>query len=161
MDDKLLITKDYEDIEYMTWKLVEEYEKWGLNINLKKTNYMAIGTDSKYLILEEGKGIINHCEEYIYLGMKIKNTGFCNVLITISAPCLVGQRYKALIITVVISFRAASSSCRPSFRTTVKQPVLQPESQQCVTSTHLQELDPFYGGSHLPQLERKYEKLVP
>ena len=74
-DDQLLIAEDYEDIEYMARKLVEEYEKWGLNINLKKTNYMAIGTDSKDLILEEGKGIINHCEEYIYLGVKITNTG--------------------------------------------------------------------------------------
>ncbi|PSN36478.1 hypothetical protein C0J52_25266 [Blattella germanica] len=59
----------------MTRILVEEYEKWGLNINLKKTNYMAIGTDSKDLILEKGKGIINHCEEYIYLGAKLTNTG--------------------------------------------------------------------------------------
>ncbi|PSN54763.1 hypothetical protein C0J52_20223 [Blattella germanica] len=63
----LLIAEDYEDIEYMTRKLVAEYEKWGLNINLKKTNYMAIGTVSKDLILEEGKGIINHCEEELHI----------------------------------------------------------------------------------------------
>ncbi|PSN40039.1 hypothetical protein C0J52_22491 [Blattella germanica] len=37
-------------VEYMTRKLVEKYEKWGLNINLKKTNCMTIGTDSKDLI---------------------------------------------------------------------------------------------------------------
>lgn len=56
-DDQLLIAEDYEDIEYMTRKLVEEYEKWGLSINLKKINYTAIGTGSKDLILQERKGI--------------------------------------------------------------------------------------------------------
>jgi hypothetical protein len=27
-DDQLLITQDYEDLEYMTRKLIDEYELW-------------------------------------------------------------------------------------------------------------------------------------
>ena len=36
--DKLLIAQDYEDLEYMTRKLIDEYELWGLKLNLKKLN---------------------------------------------------------------------------------------------------------------------------
>ena len=32
-----------EDMEYMTRKLKEIYEKWGLDINLNKTKYLCIG----------------------------------------------------------------------------------------------------------------------
>ena len=35
--DKLLMT---EDLEYMIRKLKEEYEKWGLKINMEKTKYI-------------------------------------------------------------------------------------------------------------------------
>ena len=42
-DDQLLIAQDYEELEYMTRKLIEEYEVWGLKLNVKKTKYMAIG----------------------------------------------------------------------------------------------------------------------
>lgn len=35
-DDQLLIAQDYEDLEYMTKKLIDEYELWGLKLNVKK-----------------------------------------------------------------------------------------------------------------------------
>jgi len=35
-DDQLLIAHDYEDLEYMTKKLTDEYELWGLKLNVKK-----------------------------------------------------------------------------------------------------------------------------
>jgi len=59
-DDQLLIEQDYEDLEYMTRKLIDEYELWGLKLNVKKTKYMAIGDTSRDLKLEEGKAIITH-----------------------------------------------------------------------------------------------------
>ena len=33
-DDQLLIAQDYEDLEYMTKKLIDEYELWGLKLNI-------------------------------------------------------------------------------------------------------------------------------
>ena len=48
-DDELLIAQDYEDLEYMTRKLIEEYELWCLKLNVKKTKYMAIGDTSRDL----------------------------------------------------------------------------------------------------------------
>ena len=38
-DDQVLVG-DKEDLEYMTRKLKETYEKWGLDMNLNKTKYI-------------------------------------------------------------------------------------------------------------------------
>jgi hypothetical protein len=38
-DDQLIIAQDYENLEYMTRKLIEEYEAWGLKLNVKKIIY--------------------------------------------------------------------------------------------------------------------------
>ena len=70
-DDHLLIAQDYEDLEYMTRKLIDEYELWGLKLNVKKTKYMAIGDILRDLQLEDWKGIISHVNEYTYLGLRI------------------------------------------------------------------------------------------
>ena len=34
-DDQLLIAQDYEDLQYMARKLTDEYELWGLKLNVK------------------------------------------------------------------------------------------------------------------------------
>jgi len=67
-DDQLLIAQYYEDLEYMTRKLIDQYELGGLKLNVKKTKYMATGDTSRDLQLEEGKGTINQVSENIYLG---------------------------------------------------------------------------------------------
>ena len=74
-DDQLLIAQDYEDLEYVTKKLIDEYELWGLKLNVKKTKYMAIGDTSRDLQLEDGKEIISHVNEYTYLGVRITKYG--------------------------------------------------------------------------------------
>ena len=37
-DDQLLIAQSYEEFKYMTRKLIDEYELWGLKLNVKKLN---------------------------------------------------------------------------------------------------------------------------
>ena len=37
-DDQVLIAQDYEDLEYMTRKLIDEYGLWSLKLNFKKLN---------------------------------------------------------------------------------------------------------------------------
>jgi len=73
-DDQLLTAQDYEDLEYMTRKLIDEYELWGLKLNVKKTKYMAIGDTSRDL-LEDGKGIKSHVNDYTCLGVRITKDG--------------------------------------------------------------------------------------
>jgi hypothetical protein len=38
-DDQVVLAGDKEDLEYMTRKLKENYEKWGPDMNLNKTKY--------------------------------------------------------------------------------------------------------------------------
>ena len=41
-DDQVLIAQDHDDMEFMARKLKEEYEKWGLTMNLEKTKYIYV-----------------------------------------------------------------------------------------------------------------------
>ena len=38
IDNQLLIAQDYEDLEYMTRKLIDKYELWSLKLDVKKQN---------------------------------------------------------------------------------------------------------------------------
>ena len=66
-DDKMIITGDESDADYMFRKLKEEYEKWILKINVDKTEYMKIGNTH-----EEDPDLqlhrLNECSEFKYLG---------------------------------------------------------------------------------------------
>ncbi|XP_060522514.1 uncharacterized protein LOC132699683 [Cylas formicarius] len=73
-DDQVIMAQDYDDVKYMMRKLIEEYKKWGLEINLPKTRYMCIGGAQRDLLLEDGQAI-KSCETYKYLGMYIASTG--------------------------------------------------------------------------------------
>ena len=59
----------------MTRKLIDEYELWGLKLNVKKTKYMAIVDTSRDLQIEDEKGIISQVNEYTYLGVRITKDG--------------------------------------------------------------------------------------
>jgi len=73
-DDQAVAAQDIDDIEYMTRKLMEEYNKWGLEVNIDKTEYMCIGGQQQDLRLATGH-TIKHCSEYKYLGVKISKAG--------------------------------------------------------------------------------------
>lgn len=73
-DDQIVIAQDYEDLEYMARKLIEEYEKWGLEVNIEKTRYMNIGGTRQDLLLNNGQRI-KYSENYKYLGLEITDDG--------------------------------------------------------------------------------------
>ena len=81
-DDQFIIAQDYEDLEYVTRKLIDEYELLGLKLNVKKTKYMAIGDTSRDIQLEDGKGILSHVNEYTveYQYNEILGTSEINLL---------------------------------------------------------------------------------
>lgn len=68
------MAQDPDDMEYMTRKLIEEYEKWGLEVNIAKTEYLSVGGNQEDLILVNGQRIKN-CQTYKYLGVNITNDG--------------------------------------------------------------------------------------
>jgi hypothetical protein len=69
-DDQLKIAQDYEYLEYMTRKLIDEYDLWGLKLMLKKPNTWPYGHTSRDLQLDDGNRIIRHVHESTYLGVK-------------------------------------------------------------------------------------------
>jgi hypothetical protein len=73
-DDQVLLAQDHDDMEYMARKLKEEYEKWGLTINLEKTKYVCIGERREILKFDDGEEI-KPCTECTYLDTKIDQLG--------------------------------------------------------------------------------------
>ena len=56
-DNQVLLVQDHDDMEYMPRKLKEEYEKWGLTINLEKTKYVCMGKGKEILKFNGGEEI--------------------------------------------------------------------------------------------------------
>jgi hypothetical protein len=73
-EDQVVIAQDHDDMEFMARKLKEEYEKWGLTMNLEKTKYVSIGEGKESLKFDSGEEI-KPSTECTYLGTKIDYTG--------------------------------------------------------------------------------------
>jgi len=73
-DDQVVLAGDKEDLEYMTCKLKETYEKWGLDMNLNKTKYLCMGGTQNNLKLDKDNEI-EFCQEYNYLGVIFDTSG--------------------------------------------------------------------------------------
>jgi hypothetical protein len=71
-DDQVIITQDTEDAEYMLRKLVEEYKKWGLQINFGKTEYLTLDLGAG-IMTETGQ--ITAVNKFRYLGSILEATG--------------------------------------------------------------------------------------
>jgi hypothetical protein len=53
-DDQVMIAQDQFDLEFMLRRLQNAYESWGLTLNFKNTEYLAINSkETDNLILEE------------------------------------------------------------------------------------------------------------
>jgi len=73
-DDQVVLAGDKEDLEYMTRKLKETYEKWALDVKLNKTKYLCIGETQNNLKLDKSSDI-EFCQEYNYLGVTFDTSG--------------------------------------------------------------------------------------
>ena len=51
-DDQVVLAEDEDDLKYMLRKLIEEYGKWGLEVNTGKTQYLAIGVEGADLDID-------------------------------------------------------------------------------------------------------------
>lgn len=75
-DDQLVIAQSKEDLEYMTRKLLKEYQQWRLTVNVNKTEYMCSEMDvfGVNLVLENGT-TIEICDNFKYLGFTFSFDG--------------------------------------------------------------------------------------
>ena len=69
-DDQVIITKSKKNLEEITVKIKEEYEKWGLHMNAGKTKYLCIGGNETDLNLNINIKI-ECCKFYRYLEVDI------------------------------------------------------------------------------------------
>ena len=58
----------------MARKLKEEYEKWGLYINIEKTKYLCIGEERENITFNNGEEL-KPSIECTYLGIKLDHSG--------------------------------------------------------------------------------------
>jgi hypothetical protein len=65
----VIIAQDTEDDEYMLRKLVEEYKKWGLQINFGKTEYFTLDPGAG-IVTETGQ--IKAVNKFKYLGSTVE-----------------------------------------------------------------------------------------
>lgn len=72
-DDQVVMAEDQQDMTYMLNKLIEEYTKWGLEVNTEKTQSMVIGGKGQDIELDNG--IIKTVKYYDYLGVTICEDG--------------------------------------------------------------------------------------
>lgn len=63
-EDQVIVANCEERIDYMLRKLDEECEKWGLNMNMKKTGYLYTGEEEEDLNLQLRK--LRVYKEYKY-----------------------------------------------------------------------------------------------
>ena len=78
LNDQELITEDQDDLSYMLRKLQEEYNKWGLTINMQKTKYMVVETDEAH-DLDIGNALVKGCNTFKYLEVNLASNGKSNV----------------------------------------------------------------------------------
>jgi hypothetical protein len=72
VDDQVIIAQDTEDAEYMLRKLVEEYIKWGLQMNFRKTEYLTLDLGAG-IVTKTGQ--IKAINKFKYLGSILEATG--------------------------------------------------------------------------------------
>jgi hypothetical protein len=92
-DDQVVMAQSKEDLEYMGRKLQEEYSKWGFTINIAKTKFMPVGTDTNHLEMDNDD-IISGCTKFRYLGTIFPKDGRDNKNIrhgVTQAPKIVGS----------------------------------------------------------------------
>jgi len=74
-DDQVVMAQDEEDLSFMVRKLEEEYTKNGLEINLKKTEYLATTEEEvRDLEVDENRQI-KGTDKFKYLGFLISKNG--------------------------------------------------------------------------------------
>lgn len=56
-DERVMIVNDKDDMKYMMEKLIEEYNKRVLSVNIKKTKYQCFGKEAYHLIVDNHQKI--------------------------------------------------------------------------------------------------------
>lgn len=111
------MAQEYDNIEYMTQKIIEEYRIWSLEVNIDKTQYMFIGGTQQDLTLNTGQ-FIKRCEEYKYLGINITRDGTIDK--TIKERCTQGRKVISLLNNVLWDQGISKDNKKRIYKTIIK-----------------------------------------
>jgi hypothetical protein len=73
-EGQVVMAQSKKNLEYMGRKLEEEYSKWGFTMNIAKTKYMSVDTDTNHLEMDNDD-IITGCTKFWYLGTTFTKDG--------------------------------------------------------------------------------------
>ena len=74
-DDQAIVAQDSYDMEFMLRRLYIEYEKWGLQISLEKTEYLVVNAETRFDILINDETRVKQVDKFKYLGVMIDKDG--------------------------------------------------------------------------------------
>ena len=74
-DDQAVLAQDAYDLEFMLSRLYAEYQKWGLEVSIKKTEYLAVNSNAQFEVLLNDEICIKQVEEFKYLGVLVDRQG--------------------------------------------------------------------------------------
>lgn len=69
-DNQIVLTDEHDDVEYMTWKHIQKYNKFELKVNITKTKNMCEEGEHQQDKLKKDGCKLRHCKEYRDLGIK-------------------------------------------------------------------------------------------
>ena len=74
-DDQAILAQDAYDMEFMLRRLYTEYQRWGLEVSLDKTEYLVINSDAKFEVLINDDVQVRQVDKFKYLGTVIDKDG--------------------------------------------------------------------------------------
>lgn len=70
-DDQVVLAQDSSDIELMLRRLYVEYQEWGLEVSIEKTEYLVAKFDTHFEVLLNNQTYVNQVENFKYLGVVV------------------------------------------------------------------------------------------
>ena len=74
-DDQAVIAQDDYDLEFMIRRLYQEYDRWGLQMSLTKTEYLVVNGDTKVEVHIDDNAAVRQVKKFKYLGAYIDKNG--------------------------------------------------------------------------------------
>ena len=74
-NDQAVVAQDSYDLEFILKRLYDAYSQWGLQVSLKKTEYLAVNTDANFEILIKDDTTVSQVNSFKYLGAIINREG--------------------------------------------------------------------------------------
>jgi hypothetical protein len=138
-DDQVIVAADAEDMSYMTRKFKEEFTKWGLEIYMNKTKYLAIGATAQDIKI--GGNTIEASMEFKYLGVTFIHTGSSHR--DISNKIAQGKKAIQLLSSILCSKKVQKKTKKMLYSTIIESIGLYGAEIWEITETNKKKLQPF------------------